>query len=107
MGVGDGEGEGVGRVVLRQLVERKERLDHALDLDLLREAVASIIAAGQIQCDESLIQNGEKNGPLAGWMQAARKVVSEWRSIGEETPEPIAEYPHADEVSTGEEKSTG
>ena len=34
-------------------------------------------------------------------------VVSEWRSIGEETPEPIAEYPHADEVSTGEEKAAG
>ena len=40
-------------------------------------------------------------------MQAARKVVSEWRSIGEETPEPIAEYPHADEVSTGEEEAAG
>ena len=54
-----------------------------------------------------MIQNEEKNGPLAGWMQAARKVVSEWRSIGEETPEPIAEYSHADEVSTGEEEAAG
>ena len=35
-------------------------------------------------------------------------VVSEWRSFaGEETPEPIAEDPHADEVGTGEEKATG
>ena len=33
-------------------------------------------------------------------------VVSEWRSIGEETPEPIAEYPHADEVGAGKEKAT-
>ena len=42
-------------------------------------------------------------------MQAARMVVSEWRSIvaGDEPPEPIAEYPHADEVSTGEEKAAG
>ena len=36
-------------------------------------------------------------------------VVSEWRSIvaGEETPEPIAEDSHADEVGAGEEEAAG
>ena len=41
MRVGDCEGKGVGGVVLGELVEREERLDHALNLDLLREAVAA------------------------------------------------------------------
>ena len=41
MGMADGEPQRVRRVVLRQFGQREKRLDHPLDLLLLREAVAA------------------------------------------------------------------